>query len=1192
MNQEEVVAALLRQLGKPSSIFKHTAASNLTFVPPILFQEGFALVNGEDLCACGTNVSEEACENKDHVVQYLNKNEVQCLKKNNFGIHQGSLVCFNSLPVFMNFAGAFKNILIPLTLIGKVSAASNLEGRGLASTPLSGGHAPNFPGRALNSTAASQSDGSNEDWLDSAEKFRKRVEQLPAAVQNTAFFPEWALSSEYQTDVINRALLDPGTTTENYKTISELVENLKKEAKNVKGMRSKTEQALLSKKGSITETAQELGHVEGVISKSLDELEKSRKKIVDIATNKRIAKTAERYGNLLTAILEVTEELLNLENYVKQKSMNFVEDLAKVAKDEAINVKMNREEKIKMQSQLEALDVQVSITQKSTSSTKQTLETVEKANQALKHQLQREIDKNNQLSALMGQIEMHSTDRTLKESDRRSKILDLRTKVRQVGRQLLKEHAKRVELEKELANEGLKNAESIETFQNNLNKCYSIIVALGYFLLGAGTLTVAGGVIYKAAQYMLARSSKKTELGMEVERSGKGKGKGEKGRSGPPPGPPPPVGKGKGKGAKPGASEIPLLAREVNQGAPGHPHKPVGEISPRSDPDTSSVSSTTSNSPGNKFTRAENLVNLLREANKKVAQLQEKIKKGEGDHTTRSQIEIHDAEIAKYKLLIPRIVLDVNVPIWQLLYTRACTYPRNKDDFFQAMSTVLITLCSGDLKDLAVRYQAKRNDFYNNQKIKFAPENSTMEIATFPELQPDVSSKLKRYLHHGLVQGITQIIETFASSSGYSTRLVSEYAASVQGMCTVALVKLYGLFEVKSKEPIVNKLKLAFNQLFLWDDISQTFEENEIKDDEALRIGGDNKLACTNLVKKRMRSIGGSHGNPNTKRFIDTNGRPLMLINLAGAGPAGVDLWNKLIRGTLEQETGVPTPKKTGERKKENEQPFYCILFGKSSQCTDIPEGKIGVSPPYRTVTLQKTTPLMCMMGLLSYIRKCWSESSGDFKTKPSGISVNWCLESKDPRDKTCKNIAKIINQAVRNLAVGSTSILTEEQAKDGATYWNLVLTYIIKVYGAEPQIKDDFMIAKALYSNDNMNLVEARIKQGFTAAKDYNDVFEQIIHKTVGLREEIDPARISESYSAIVDCLFLLQELVDFLQPQCGLATDIKGKRVLRAPSHSPDHNKDDNKRSSIPLAGRTQRARSADRIPRDSFHPSDFRK
>jgi len=788
----------------------------------------------------------------------------------------------------------------------------------------------------------------------------------------------------------------------------------------------------------------------------------------------------------------------------------------------------------------------------------------------------------------------------------------------------------------------LKNAESIETIQNNLEKCYSNLAVLVSFLLGAGILTAKKrlSLLVEAAKQMTTTTSQLHEAVQGVTVKGKGKGKG-------PPGPAPP--RSQGKGAKLGASEIPLLAGKVNQNAPGHPHQPVGEISPRSDPDTLSASSITSASPGHphrpvgeisprsdpdtlsassitsaspgvQFTRTENLMLKLKQAIQKVAQLQEKIKKGEGDHNTRSQIEIHDAEIAKYKLLIPRIILNVNVPIWQLLYTRACKYPREQDKLFSSMSTVLVKLCNGDLENLAMRYQANRKNFYKDQGMKFAPEDSTMEIATLPELNADVSSKLNQYLHHGLVQGMTEIIKTFASSSGYSTREVSDYAASVQIICSNTLVKLYDLFQFADKELIVNKLKLAFKQHFLWDNISETFEENENQDDIHLGIGGEDRLVCTRLVKDRMRNIGGSQDQKYVKDFIFEKGRPLMLINLAGAGSPGVDFWNKLIGETLERDTVMSAPKKTDKRNKDNKQPSYCILFGKSPQCKDLPEEKEGVAPPYRAVTSQNTTPLMCMMGLLSYIRKCWSESSGDFKTNPSGISANWCSKLKDPLDKTCKNIPKIIKLATRHLEKGSISSLTEQQAKAGATSWNAILTHIIEKYDAKPQIKDDFKIASALYTNDNMNIVEARIEQGFTAAKDYNDVFEQIIHKKVGSHKEIEPARISESYSAIVDCLFLLQELVDFLQPQCGRTTNIKKSHVLRAPSHSPDVNK----RSSTLLAAnhektieefkhkhqrdptpqetekllkvdsfkKAQRARSANRIPRDSFHLADFRK
>ena len=1283
MNQEEVVAALLRKLGKPSSIFKNTTASSLTFVPPILFQEGFALVNGEDLCACETNGFEEACDNKDHMVKYLTKNEVQCLKKNDFGMHQGSLVCFNSLPVFMNFAAAFKNLLIPLALLGNVSAASSLEGRGSTSAALSGGLAPNFPARALNSTSSESAD-SNKGWGEGVEKFRKKVKELPAAVKNVAIFPEWALSSEFQMDAFNRGrFLNPDATNEDYNKIAKLIVNLQAEAKDVKSLRSTTESTLQSKKGSFIETAQELGRVEGIISTTLKKLEESRKEIEDIATDQNISKTAEKYGNLLTAILEVTEELLNLENYIKQKSMKFVEDLVKVVKDEAIMAKMNQEEKIEMQSKLESLDNQVRIAQKTMVSAKQNLGTVETTNEALKNQLQREVEKNNELSALMGQIEMQSKNRMLEENDRRSKILDLRTTVRKVGRQLLKERAKRVELETTMANAGLKNAESIETLQNNLEKCYSSLAALGSLLLGAGIVTslvmskavrthalakkhlsqlveaakqmrdlekdvttttsqlheaqgerdsliekqlqnaekddiktkIPGYLknIYVASANTARARQEAKQRHDAIQTKGKGTGKG-------PPGPAPP--RGNGKGAKLSAPEIPLPAGKDNRDVHGHSNQPVSEIS--LDPDTDvdfsprsdSSSSVTSTSPGVTFTRAENLLQKLKQAIQTVARLQEKIKKGQGDHTTKSQIETLDAEIAKYKLLIPKIILNVNVPIWQLLYTRACKYPR--DDLFNTMSTVLVKLCNGDLKELAGRYRANRTIFYKDLGIKFAPEDSTMEIATYPKLNEDVSSNLEKYLHHGLVQGITKIIETFASTSGYSARLVSDYAASVQSICTNTLLKLYALFDFSDRIAIVGALKLAFNQRFLWDDISQTFEENEKKDDEELGIKGEDELVCTRPVIDRMRNNRNSQVNQNTKDFIVTNGRPLMLINLAGAGPRGIDFWNRLIADTLERETVLSAPKKRDKIQKDNKQPSYCILFGKSPQCKDLPTEKEGVIPPYKTVTSQKTTPLMCMMGLLSYIRKCWSESSEDFKTNPSGISANWCTQSNDPRDKTCKNIAKIISQAVRNLAVGATSSLTEQQAKEGASYWNLLLTYIIKKYNAEPKIQDDFKIARALYRNDNMELVQTRIKQGFTAANDYNDVFEQIIHNTVGRHEEINPVTISESYSAIVDCLFLLQELVDFLQPQCGRTKNIKGKHVLRAPSHSPDVDK----RSSALLAAKhetaieefkhkrdptpketkrllnvdssqkTQRARSADGIPRDSFHPADFRK
>jgi hypothetical protein len=104
MSHEEVVAAFLRRHALPTQVFQNASSKNVNLIDPHGFSRGFAWVNGQDQCACGGSEPPRTdCKDESHELRYLNDEEAKCLKQNNYGMYSGRLVCFEDLPVFLNF---------------------------------------------------------------------------------------------------------------------------------------------------------------------------------------------------------------------------------------------------------------------------------------------------------------------------------------------------------------------------------------------------------------------------------------------------------------------------------------------------------------------------------------------------------------------------------------------------------------------------------------------------------------------------------------------------------------------------------------------------------------------------------------------------------------------------------------------------------------------------------------------------------------------------------------------------------------------------------------------------------------------------------------------------------------------------------------------------------------------------------
>lgn len=123
MNHEEIIASLMRKYASPSHVFKRTSGQNIGLMRPHMFLQGYAFVNGQDICSCGLDATGVNCTDQTHAIRYLTRQEVSCLKRNDYGMYHGRLVTFDSYPIFLNFTSLLKKILVPLAVISRAAAS-------------------------------------------------------------------------------------------------------------------------------------------------------------------------------------------------------------------------------------------------------------------------------------------------------------------------------------------------------------------------------------------------------------------------------------------------------------------------------------------------------------------------------------------------------------------------------------------------------------------------------------------------------------------------------------------------------------------------------------------------------------------------------------------------------------------------------------------------------------------------------------------------------------------------------------------------------------------------------------------------------------------------------------------------------------------------------------------------------------
>jgi hypothetical protein len=123
MNHEEIIASLMRKYASPSHVFKRTSGQNIGLMRPHMFLQGYAFVNGQDICSCGLDATGVNCTDQTHAIRYLTRQEVSCLKRNDYGMYHGRLVTFDSYPIFLNFTSLLKKILVPLAVISTAAAS-------------------------------------------------------------------------------------------------------------------------------------------------------------------------------------------------------------------------------------------------------------------------------------------------------------------------------------------------------------------------------------------------------------------------------------------------------------------------------------------------------------------------------------------------------------------------------------------------------------------------------------------------------------------------------------------------------------------------------------------------------------------------------------------------------------------------------------------------------------------------------------------------------------------------------------------------------------------------------------------------------------------------------------------------------------------------------------------------------------
>jgi len=1262
-SETEHVTLLLRQFARPASIFQNITSQGVRLVHPSSFLEGYAFVNGDDVRACGFIVPGLLPEDNAHVMSYLNRQQVECLTRHNYGMYNGRIITLHSIPIFAPVSrwamfapflaaatGAAASTPIPphhsSPIAPSPTSYHSYYPNGLSSTSVEDPFAkiqkhlrdndPSWSFQKMSTDLSKVFENPSDTTalnLQRFENFQKRVKTITQDVGTMVENPninnvpkiaelhgnlqhmwktlsdEWGRftsTGEYDRLWTDNKYANAKLFDESVKKLLDAEEKLMDKYHTIINTESKKHLNHHKESKELTKDLTEYKTLWKLLSSSRLDLEKCKEEYeTSISKYEKLHEENARLPSKDAKSLKQIAELLRAaEENMDSKGKEFREKSEAVFKaseqayqagavvllllgvgglalighrklgESASRIKtqqkvmQNHEENARQLEenirQLEEKAQHVELTNKKQindlkekykSELKQkelthesSMNALRAANNSQSQEVQQKIRRMESAYQKQKQENNEEHENKLRQlqsvskrnlDDLKATIKSIRKKSELRVQEILAQKAaeqKEMEMAQKKREDALNASNASERKQkerismSEINKLKATIHELG---------KGGHGGVHSQLPSPTAESSDSDKSSSSSSSPAKGKGKGPKGK-----GPPLPIG-GKGglDSSDSDTSSTPLPTAEATSSDPDTPSTPASPpVKPSS---TSKI----------KNRRSENLLLQLKTAIMKVAQLQEKHTKNPGNDDEKAEIDNLLAQIQQFKFWIRKIILHVNIPIWQLLYARACLYPKNSDKLFNGMSDIIKKLCEGELHLLGERYSKNRKDFYQSQGFKFAPETCRINIATYPILNENVLSNLKKYLNHGLVAGITEIVETFAEKSKLKPTQVLEYAGSVQSICKDAQLNLLSILNM-AKTHFELQLKTLFQQHFIWDDISNDTKDHEIQDDKLLETQPADKLMCFKQVSESMRHLIGHEISKPTIDHILTKGRPLLFINLAGAGERGIALWLQITKDSLELASKVQTKEIVKEQKKDTKkQESFCVLFGKSPKCDDLPSGSgVGDFKPYLTVTLQKTTPLKCMMSLLSYIDYCWWHTiPGEFEPKPHGLSQSWCQELKTHvEDQTCKSIAEIIIHAKRNLDFGSTSVLNETAAVLGGEYWKNLLSYVIKHYEHDTRkINDDFMIAPSLYKHTEMDLIKDRISLGLHAANIFNSMFEQIISQTVQPRQEIDPKLISKAYSEIVDCLFLLLALVGFLRPKCGLPKEKTRNHLLR--SHSP---------------------------------------